>query len=122
MADKSVPVYKVCSIAAWEAAAATGSLAMGGVDERDGFVHMSTAEELQKTLDLYYGGATAIVILVCDIAKMEAAGGEVKFEWAESRQADFPHLFNIPLPVSAVTRTVPIATSADGKHSYDLSA
>ena len=47
-------VYKVCTVDALRCMEATGKLPMTGVDAKDGFVHLSVAEELVKTLNLYY--------------------------------------------------------------------
>jgi uncharacterized protein (DUF952 family) len=58
-------------------------------DDRDGFVHLSTREQLAGTLAKHFEGEAGLTILALDVAAMGSA-----LRWEESRGgALFPHLY-----------------------------
>jgi uncharacterized protein (DUF952 family) len=61
------------------------------LDQRDGFLHFSTGEQLEETARLYYKGARDIFLLTCKVD----AFPEVKFEPSKSgsRKGLFPHVY-----------------------------
>jgi len=70
-----------------------GSLA----DLSDGYIHLSTAEQLPATLDKHYAGHGDLHLAAIDLA---ALGDAVK--WEPSRGGDlFPHIY-ADLPLGAV--------------------
>jgi uncharacterized protein (DUF952 family) len=101
--------YKILSDAEMEALEHQGSFAGAPVDLADGYVHLSTADQLQGTLDKHFAGRADLWIAAVDL---EALGEAVK--WEESRGgALFPHLY-APLPLSAVIAYSPIERGHDG--------
>ncbi len=101
--------YKILSDAEMEALEHQGSFAGAPVDLADGYVHLSTAQQLQGTLDKHFAGRADLWIAAVDL---EALGEAVK--WEESRGGDqFPHLY-APLPLSAVIAYSPLDHHADG--------
>jgi uncharacterized protein (DUF952 family) len=86
-----------------------GSFAGAPVDLADGYVHLSSADQLQGTLDKHFAGRADLWIAAVDL---EALGDAVK--WEESRGgALFPHLY-APLPLSAVFAYSPLEHHPDG--------
>lgn len=72
------------------------------VDVADGYIHLSTADQLQATLDKHFAGQDGLVIAEVD---MEALGTVVK--WEPSRGgALFPHIYGA-LPMAAVLDSQP---------------
>lgn len=67
----------------------TGAFAGSAVDHADGFIHLSTAEQLTETVAKHFAGQAELWVAAVDLA---AEGQLVK--WEESRGgALFPHLY-----------------------------
>jgi uncharacterized protein (DUF952 family) len=95
-------IYKVLHPMEWAHAQAARVFAGSADDRRDGFIHLSTAEQLPATIERHFAGATALVVLEVDAAAFGAA-----LKWESSRGgALFPHLY-AALPLSAVVRAIP---------------
>jgi uncharacterized protein (DUF952 family) len=103
-------VYKICERAQWRAAEATGQFRGAAVDERDGFIHFSTAAQLAETASRHFAKASDLILVAVDSA---ALGAELK--WERSRGGDlFPHLY-AALPLSAVRWARPLPDEIDGR-------
>ena len=112
--DRAV-IYKLLTKADWEEAASAGVYKGAPIDLQDGFMHFSTATQAQKTLELYFAGQKGLVSLEINTADLEAAckasgvdGARLQWDHSKSRGEDFPHLYGMPLPVSAVSKVVDI--------------
>ena len=82
-------IYKILTIAADAQFRRDGGLAPVGSDAADGFVHFSTAAQLEATLDAHFSGHDDLMILAVDAAACGAA-----LRWEPSRDgALFPHLY-----------------------------
>jgi len=82
-------VYKILPRAEWSAARATGAFAGSALDLKDGYIHLSTAEQAAETARLHFKGRPDLVLLKLDAEKLGAA---VKWEPARNGQL-FPHLY-----------------------------
>ena len=72
-------------------------------DVRDGFIHFSSAEQLEGTLAKHFAGQEDLVLLAVDTERL----GE-RLQWEPSRGgAVFPHLYG-PLDLDAVVWTEPM--------------
>ncbi|WAC60652.1 DUF952 domain-containing protein [Brevundimonas sp. SL130] len=101
--------YKILAAAEWRAALAEGRYEGSAVDLADGYIHMSTGEQLVETARRHYAGRTDLVLLTVDLRRF---GDELI--WEPSRGGDlFPHLY-APLPAAAVTATRAFAVADDG--------
>ncbi len=101
--------FKILTADQWAAFEADGVFTGAPVDLADGYIHMSTAEQLDETLAKHFAGQANLTIAEVDLA---ALGDAVR--WEESRGgALFPHIYGV-LPMSAVVsmRTTPDAISA----------
>jgi len=97
-------IYKVCTRAVWEEIRLLESWNGSAHDQRDGFIHFSTAEQLEETIRRHYAGQTDLILLTVD---GECLGAALK--WEPSRGgALFPHLY-APLPISSITEARPLA-------------
>lgn len=109
MMSASVRVYKVCPRRDWDAAASAGHHDGSADDNRDGFIHLSTREQLPGTLAKHYRGATDLVLVAFDAAAL-APG----LRWEPSRGGDlFPHYYGA-LPTALALEVVALATGPDG--------
>lgn len=106
-------VFHIAEDARWRAAATEGYYRGGPLDERDGFIHCSTAEQLRETARAHLAGREGLVLLTIDAASL---GGNLKWEISRG-DVLFPHLY-AALPVSAVRRADPLPLDADGNHVF----
>ena len=72
------------------------------VDLADGYIHLSTADQLQGTLDKHFAVQTGLAIIEIDLPVLADS-----IKWEVSRGgALFPHIYG-PLPITAVLGEVP---------------
>ena len=102
-------VYKILSLAAWTQARTHGVLALAGVDARDGYVHLSAADQVAGTLALHFSDADALVLVAFDAG---ALGPDLRWE-ASRGGALFPH-FHGGLATSLASDAWKIARGDDG--------
>ena len=90
--------YKLLRAAEWAAFQRDGSSAGSPDDLRDGYIHMSTAEQVDGTRAKYFADEPGVVLLAVDTAKL---GDEIRWEASRGGQL-FPHLYR-PLRLDEVT-------------------
>jgi beta-hydroxylase len=89
--------YKIFTAAQWGQFQADGVFAGAPVDLADGYIHLSTADQLQGTLDKHFAGQTGLVIAEIDLRLL---GDTIRWEVSRGG-ALFPHIYG-PLHMSAV--------------------
>ena len=97
-APKPATAYKILTAEQWALFQADGVFLGAPVDLADGYIHLSTSDQVQGTLNKHFGGASGLVIAEVDLA---ALGDTVKWEVSRGG-ALFPHIY-APLPIAAVT-------------------
>lgn len=102
MSDRPVTAWKVLTAGQWAAFEAAGLFEGAPVDVADGYIHLSTADQLQATLDKWFAGQSGLVLAEIDLAVL---GDLVRWEPARGG-ALFPHVYGA-LPISAVLATKP---------------
>jgi uncharacterized protein (DUF952 family) len=80
--------YKVLTAGQW-ADLQAGRFVGAAVDVADGYVHLSSAEQLGETLAKHFAGQTGLVVASVDLARL---GDAVKWEVSRGG-ALFPHLY-----------------------------
>lgn len=84
-------VYKILPRDIWQAFSTEGELRLHGVDARDGFVHLSAADQLQETLQLHFAGHDNLVV-----AAFAVDGLGEGLRWEASRNGvAFPHYYGV---------------------------
>jgi uncharacterized protein (DUF952 family) len=102
-------IYKIASAEVAAAAQHAGTFTGMPIDEKDGYIHFSTAAQLPETLSLHFRGQGDLVLLAVRAADV-AAG----LRWEASRGGQlFPHVYGA-FPMSAVAWSAPIEVAADG--------
>ncbi|SIO44389.1 Uncharacterized conserved protein, DUF952 family [Rhodovulum sp. ES.010] len=82
-------IYKIFRRAEWDAFRQTGRSAGAPVDLADGFIHLSTAEQVTGTAEKHFAGESDLVLVAVDAARLGDA-----LKWEPSRGgALFPHLY-----------------------------
>lgn len=80
--------FKILSHDDWQIASALG-YTKTALDEGDGYVHLSTREQVEETLRLHYAGQSDVRLLEYDYTQLD---GDLR--WEESRGGQlFPHLY-----------------------------
>tara|TARA_R110002096_G_scaffold22306_3_gene71907 strand:+ start:72 stop:434 length:363 start_codon:yes stop_codon:yes gene_type:complete len=97
-ANEKTRIYRLVEPSRWAEAMHAGVFKGEADDVRDGFIHFSTAEQLEGTLDKHYGAYDRLALV-------EVVAGDVgaELKWEKSRGGDlFPHLYGA-LAMTAVT-------------------
>jgi uncharacterized protein (DUF952 family) len=92
--------FKILTADQWQQFQTDGAFAGAPVDLADGYIHMSTAEQVDETLARHFAGQTGLVIVSIDL---DTLGDALKWELSRGG-ALFPHYYG-KLPMSAVTAT-----------------
>jgi uncharacterized protein (DUF952 family) len=102
--------YKVLTGEQLRALEAEASFAGAPVDIADGYIHLSTAAQLDDTVAKHFAGESDLHVAAVDLA---ALGDAVRWEPSRGGQL-FPHIY-APLPLAAVLAYGPLRRGDDGK-------
>lgn len=101
-------IYKILSAQDWAVAEELG-YSQTALDEGDGYVHLSTRQQVHETLRLHYPGAEHARLLEYIVEEMG-----IPIRWEESRGGDlFPHLY-ARLNIGAANRVWTLGLDSDG--------
>ena len=104
-------IYKICPASAWREAERQGVYRGSPDDARDGFIHFSTAVQVNETARKHFFGQTGLFLIEVDADALGAA-----LRWERSRNDElFPHLYG-ELDPRAATAVHQIHSRADGTH------
>jgi uncharacterized protein (DUF952 family) len=92
--------YKILTADQWAQFQADGVFMGAPVDLADGYIHLSTADKVQGTLDKHFAGQDGLVLAEVNLA---ALGDAVCWEVSRGG-ALFPHIYG-SLPMAAVIAT-----------------
>lgn len=102
--------YKILSAADWRLLLAEGHYEGSAVDLADGYIHMSTKDQLEQTAAKHYAGLNDLMLVEVALPSL----GDT-LVWEPSRGgALFPHIYG-PLPASACVKATPMAVTQDGR-------
>jgi len=106
-------IYKILPKPLWEEAMRTGSFNGSPVDIADGFIHFSTASQVNETATKHFAGVQDLMLVAIPAS---ALGDAIK--WERSRGGDlFPHLYG-PLRVEDALWVKPLPIDRDGRHVF----
>jgi uncharacterized protein (DUF952 family) len=102
MTDREHPAaaYKILTADQWAQFQADGVFDGAPIDLADGYIHLSTADQLDETLTKHFAGQSGLVIAEVDL---EQLGDAVRWEVSRGG-ALFPHVY-AALPIAAVRGT-----------------
>lgn len=104
-------IYKLVAASAWRAAEALGRFTGSPVDIADGYIHLSTAEQVAATAAKHFSGVADLVLVAVSTAAVQST-----LVWEPSRGgALFPHIYG-DLPLTAVHSVTPVPLDATGRH------
>ena len=106
-------IFKICHSPLWRDAERTGEFQGAPIDVIDGYLHFSTAQQVQETAAKHFAGQDDLLLIAIDADRL---GDDLRYE--PSRGGDlFPHLY-APLPLSAVLWVKPLPLGTDGRHVF----
>ena len=101
--------YKVLTAEEMAALERDGTFAGAPVDVADGYIHLSTADQLTATVDKHFSGRSDLHVAAVDLGSF----GE-SLKWEESRGGElFPHLY-APLLLETVIAYGPLERDENG--------
>lgn len=101
--------YKVLTAEQMASLERDGSFAGAPVDLQDGYIHLSTAAQLQETIDKHFAGQSDLWLVAVDL---DALADTVKWEPSRGGQL-FPHIYGT-LPLDAVVAYSELHYESDG--------
>jgi uncharacterized protein (DUF952 family) len=102
-------IYKICARPLWEYAEKTGVFMGAEIDLTDGYIHLSTDQQVAQTLSLHFAGQTDLLLI-----EVDANGLDITWETSRGGQL-FPHLYD-SLSLSAVSAIWPLALGSNSMH------
>ncbi len=105
-------IYKIFRAPEWEAMQTAGRTAGAPIDLQDGFVHLSTAAQVEETAARHFAGLEGLVLVAVDEARLAP-----ELRWEPSRGGDlFPHLYR-ELRMDDVLWAAPLPLES-GRHAF----
>jgi uncharacterized protein (DUF952 family) len=106
-------IYHMCPAETWAEAAAAGEYAGTADDQRDGFIHFSTADQIAESARRHRAGQTGLLLITVDPARL----GD-RLRWETSRGgALFPHLYGLLYP-SEIENAESLPLGRNGAHIF----
>ncbi|HAA93953.1 MAG: glutathione S-transferase [Rhodospirillaceae bacterium] len=106
-------IYHLAREADWKSALRSRRYEGGLADKNDGFLHFSSAEEIETSAELYCKGLADLLLIAVEA---ESLGDNLKWEMSRDNKA-FPHLYGVLDPAHALWAK-PLPLDADGNHIF----
>jgi uncharacterized protein (DUF952 family) len=99
----------------WRSAEADGVFRGMEIDRKDGYIHFSTATQVEETAARHFAGVRDLVIVAVDGERLGVA-----LKWEPARGGDlFPHLYGTLDPGAAIS-VEPLPLGPDGRHQFPV--
>lgn len=106
-------IYKVIDGDTWSEVEAAGQFVGAEIDLADGFIHFSTAAQVEDTVAKHFADRVNLVLVAVDAEKL----GE-QLKWEPSRGGDlFPHCYGA-MSLDAVLSVVDLPLGKGGRHLF----
>lgn len=106
-------IYKIVPADLWREAEASGVFHGSPADLADGFIHFSSAAQVEETAAKHFAGQRDLLLVRVDA---DALGSALKWECSRGG-ALFPHLYGA-LALNDVHSTEPLPLGEDGRHRF----
>ncbi len=105
-------IYKISPKPLWQIAQQTGVFEGAPIDIADGYIHFSTADQVQETATKHFKGQGDLLLIA---VKTDALS---QLKWESSRgSALFPHLYDT-LALNKVLWVKPLPLTNEGEHIF----
>ena len=111
-------VYRLLTRSEWASALAQQRYLPTQLDQRDGFIHLSTLQQALTTARLYFSQAADLLLMQLNAASLWP---HLRWEVVEARDGQrFPHYYQPHVPLSHVTQLSEMCTdSHTGQHALN---
>ncbi len=109
-------IYKIVPRPLWEEARTKRRFDGAPIDEADGYIHLSTGEQVRETASRHFDGEDDLLLVAVHADKL---GNALKYERSRGG-ALFPHLY-APLDMDAVAWVEDLPLGRDGHHQFPAS-
>ncbi|PRQ04808.1 DUF952 domain-containing protein [Enhygromyxa salina] len=108
-------VYRICAASDWIQTTAEGRLPLSRLDQRDGYVHLSTAAQVPDTLRRHFAGREDLVLL--SICGDRLGEDQLRYEPVSvgSGRELFPHFYG-QIGLDAIFEAAPLSLDETGQH------
>jgi uncharacterized protein (DUF952 family) len=106
-------IYKICPEKLWREAEKAGSFRGAPIDLADGFIHFSTADQVEETAARHFREQDDLLLIAVD---EKALGKNLRYEVSRGG-ALFPHLY-AALDPKAAKWAKPLPLDASGAHIF----
>ncbi len=107
-------IYHIALPEQWEAARLSGEYIADSL-ATEGFIHCSTEDQVERSLNRFFCGRDAVLLLAIDAERLTSG---LKYEPAHGE--DFPHIYG-PLNLDAVSAVELVCPDASGIFHYPIS-
>lgn len=107
-------IYKIIPADLWNEAVAQGVFKGAPVDHQDGFIHFSTAAQVEETARKHFHGQRDLLFVSVEDQDL---GPALRYEPSRGG-ALFPHLY-APLPVALAKQVRALPMNEDGTHQFE---
>jgi len=108
-------IYKICRETDWEQACAAGIYDGSPDDKRDGFIHFSLKNQVDKTLEKHFTGQEGLILLAIDTACLKSE--KLKYEASKTGEK-YPHLYGSLCPSTVQSRHMIVKNEAGKNEVY----
>lgn len=106
-------LFKLLSQREWQQVLEAQALVGFGIDLTDGFIHLSTSDQVKETARLYFSEREDLMLVSIESRYL---GGALR--WEESRGGSlFPHVYGV-IPMAAVIEAELLPLGASGEHEF----
>lgn len=109
MSETPATAYKVLTAEQMALLERDGWFGGAPIDLTDGYIHLSTAAQLEETVERHFLGQSDLHVVAIDLGSF---AGSLRWETARG-SALFPHLYG-PLPLETVIAYGPLERDGDG--------
>jgi uncharacterized protein (DUF952 family) len=113
MAAPMDPLYHLTTADAWAEAQAAGDYRPASLDI-EGFIHASTAAQVEGSANRFFAGVASLVVLVI---RPDRVAAPLRWDPSPHHPEPFPHVYG-PLNLDAVAETHAWDRSADGSFHW----
>lgn len=107
---KTTVAYKVLTAMQMRELEQVGTFAGAPIDLADGYIHLSTAGQIDETVDKHFAGQNDLHVAAIDL---DALGDAVRWDPSRGGQL-FPHIY-VALPLSVVIAYGPLVRDHAGR-------
>ena len=88
--QSNTSIYRLATPQEWEQTQITGYAPLRDIDVKDGYLHLSTRDQVLETANLYFADVPSVLVMEIPAAPL---GDALKYELAPKRGELFPHLY-----------------------------